>query len=110
MATVGGKTLRTALISAASGATVVVPGNDSQLIYVASYALVAAGAVVATWQDTSATPVALSGAMSLATGIPVAPATDPPSFVLATTVGGKGLALNLGTAVQVSGHVAYWYE
>lgn len=110
MATVGGKTLKTAPISAASGATTIVPGNDSQLIYVASYVLVAAGTVVATWQDTSATPVALSGAMTLATGVAVDPATDPPSFVLATTVAGKGLALNLGAAVQVSGHLAYWYE
>ena len=62
-----------------------------------------------TWKSGGST--ALSGVMSLITGVPVAMpfglALDAYPVPLFQTAAGQALVLNLGGAVQVSGHLTY---
>jgi hypothetical protein len=88
--------------TAAAGDTqlVAAPTNGRQ-IRVLSYTLVAAGAVTARLRSAAANK---SGAMSLAVSAPVSPSNSKALFTCAQN---EALVLNLGGAVQVSGHGSY---
>lgn len=107
LATGQGKVLQFASIStAASGATTLVAAQGAGLkIKVVSYAVVASGAVTVQFTGTGN----LTGAMSLAAngGLVVA---GQPSAHLFETAANALLAIVLGGAVQVSGHLAYFVE
>lgn len=94
--------------TAASGQTQLVAAPSGGLIiYVVSYAVVASAAVTVQFQSASN---ALTGAMALAAnGGLVVTSADPKSPLFATQAAGA-LNLNLGGAVQVSGHLAYYVE
>lgn len=108
VATGQGKTLQFASIStAASGATALVAAAGGTLkIKVVSYALVAAGAVAVKFQSGGTD---ITGAMSLAANGGVA-CPGQPSAHLFETAANTALNINLGGAVQVSGHLAYFVE
>lgn len=108
IATGQGKTLLPAVVSAAgAGDNTIVAAIAGRQIKVASYVLVATGAVVATWKSGAAS--AISGAMSLAANGGISEPGEASSHVL-ETVAGQALVLNLGAAVQVSGHLMYFAE
>lgn len=92
--------------TAASGATTLVsaPTNSSS-ICVVEYVLIASAAVTVKFQS-GATD--LTGAMALAAngGLVVVGRTDQPLLMCAPNA---ALNINLGGAVQVSGHIAYTY-
>lgn len=94
------------LISAASsGDNTLVTAVAGHKIRVLSYKLVAAGAVTTRFES-AAGGTALTGVMSQITGVP----NDAPferEGVLPDTVAGELLNLELGGAVQVSGHLTY---
>lgn len=101
--------LSASISTASSGATAVVAAASGRRIRVVSYVLVAAGAVTAKWQSASTD---LTGAMSLITGTPLAPAPFPQRHSGGydghiQTAPGEALNLTLGGAVQVSGHLTY---
>lgn len=68
-----------------------------------SYTITAAGTATAQWQDTAGN--ALSGVMSMATGVPIS-ANSADTEGLMQTAAGKGLQL-VTTGAAVAGHVAY---
>jgi hypothetical protein len=110
MAVASGKNKTPAAISAASsGVNTIVKGAPGKSIYVSAYLIVAAGAVTATWQDSSASPNLLSGAMAMVTGSAISNAIPAPDHIF-TVAPGKDLTLNLSGAVHVSGHLGYWVE
>lgn len=95
--------------TATSGDNTIVPAVTSKRIRVVSYQLVAAGTVTARWKDGAS--INLSGAMSMAVGIPLAAGAAAEAhggqqgyFETST---GNALVLNLGGNVQVSGHISY---
>ncbi len=88
-------------IDTAVTSTELVAAVAGQVISVLNYNIVAAGAVTA--QFKSAT-TALTGAMSMITGVPIADAGDVQS-PLFQTAKGEALNLTLGGTVQVSGHM-----
>ena len=96
-----------AITTAASGDTTIVASVASKKIKVVSYSLVVNAAVVVQWKSGAST--ARSGAMSLAANGGVVVAGAPGAHVLETAVG-QGLVLNLGGAIQTSGHIAYFSE
>lgn len=87
----------------------IVSGVTGKKIRVVSYLLTAAGSVTVTWKRGS---TGLTGAITLATGVPL-PAAPMPEGARGGQYGhfetdqGEALVLTLGGAVQVSGHVAY---
>jgi hypothetical protein len=102
-------TRRTAIVNFATAANqpLVAAQGGRNKIKVVSFLLVAAGAVVVTFQ-TAATPI--TGPMTMATGIPL---TADPGDVLARlfeTNPNEALNLLLSGAVQVSGFVNYVVE
>ena len=93
--------------TAASGQTALVAAQGSGLkIKVVSYVVVAAGAVTVQFQSAS---TGLTGVMSLAAngGLVVMSQNGTPVF---ETAANAALNLNLGGAVQVSGHLAYFVQ
>jgi hypothetical protein len=84
-----------------------VPAQGNSKIKVTGFLLVAAGAVVVTFQS-GATPI--SGPMSMATGIPLQVGAGDTYGRLFETAPGQALNLLLGGAVQVSGFVNYTVE
>ena len=92
----------------ASGANQIVAAVTGKKIRVLAYTIIAAGAVTAKWQTNSTD---LSGAMSLAANGGAAPSVSvlAPGGVygLFETAPGEALNLNLGGAVNVSGHLTY---
>jgi hypothetical protein len=92
-----------AISAAASGANTLVAADATHKIRVVQFFLVAAGAVVATFQS-GAGGTALTGPMSLITGVDV-DASGP--FGLFETAVNTLLNLNLSGAVQVSGFLVY---
>lgn len=108
-ATGQGKTLKFAQINAAAlGDNTLVAAVPGLKIKVVSYVMVAASAVTARlYSGAAGTP--LSGAMSFAANGGVAMPGEPSSHLLETAAG-AALVLNLGAAVQVSGHIAYFEE
>lgn len=105
--------LPAAIDTAASGDTTIVRGVPGQKIKVVNYTLVAAAAVTARWLSGKATgqgqQTNLSGAMAFAANGGAAP-TSQPAAHLFETAQGQDLVLNLGGAVQVSGHLMYFLE
>ena len=101
-----GQTLAYASVSAAlAGAnTLVAAAGAGARIYVVSYLLVAAGAVTVEFRS-GVTPI--SGVMSLAANGQVR-ADGQPSSPLFRTAANEALGLQLGGAVQVSGHLTYF--
>ncbi len=92
-------------IDTAVTSTELVPAVAGQIISVMQYNIVAAGAVTA--QFKSAT-TALTGAMSMITGVPISPAPAMNigrNDCMFETAKGEALNLTLGGTVQVSGHM-----
>lgn len=90
--------------AASSGDNTLLAAVTGHKIRVHSYVLVAAGAVTAAFES-AASGTALTGDMSLITGTPlVVPFEREGHF---ETVAGELLNLELGGAVQVSGHLTY---
>jgi hypothetical protein len=106
IATGQGKNLQFAPIStAASGATQLVAAQGGALkIKVVSYVLVASSAVTVKFQQGSTD---VTGAMSLAANGGIVVASVAHMF---ETAANAALNINLGGAVQVSGHIAYFVE
>ena len=108
VATGGGRTLQFAAINVgASGQTALVAAQGTGLkVKVVSYVLVAGGTVTAQFQSGS---TALTGAMSLvaASGVSCTGKVDAHLF---ETAANTALNINLGGAIQVSGHLAYFVE
>lgn len=102
-----GKTLLFASVStAASGQTAIVAASGGNKTKVVSYVLVASAAVTAQWQSGA---TGLSGAMALAANGGISAVGQPSAHLFETAVN-TALNLNLGGAVQVSGHIAYIQE
>jgi hypothetical protein len=95
---------------ATSGDKQVVAGVASQRIRVVNFVLIAAAAVNATWKDGT---TALTGAMTMATGVPIQSGYSTVRGVGGgydghfDTSQGADLTLNLSGNVQVSGWVNY---
>lgn len=91
-------------IDTAATSTELVAAVAGQVISVIQYNMVAAGAVTA--QFKSAT-TALTGAMSMITGVPLRDALPEGEKrdCLLQTAKGEALNLTLGATVQVSGHM-----
>lgn len=104
----GGKTLLFGSIStAASGQTLLLAAQGAGLkIKVVSYVVVASAAVTVQFQSAAS---ALTGAMALAAngGLVVQSTTAAHVF---ETAANAALNINLGGAVQVSGHFSYFVE
>lgn len=104
IATGAGKGLTFVSIStAASGQTALVSAVTGQKIKVVSYTVVASAAVTVQFQSGS---TALTGAMALAANGGVSASGNH----LFETAVNTALNINLGSAVQVSGHLAYYTE
>lgn len=107
LATGGGKTLAFASVSvAASGQNAIVAADATRKIKVYAYVLVADAAVTAKWQNASTD---LTGPMSLAANGGVSAIGLPSGHLMETSVN-QALNLNLGSAVGVRGHIAYFLE
>jgi hypothetical protein len=94
--------------TATSGDNALITPGANQAVAVLGFLLVGAGAVTAQWMsDTGGGAVALTGAMTLATGTPVGitSGNGMDAVQLMKTAPGKALNLKLGGAVQVSGFV-----
>lgn len=103
-----GRTLLFASVDvAAGGDNTIVAADAANKIKVVSYVLVADAAVTARWKSGAGTN--LSGAMSFVANGGVA-ATDQPSAHLLETAVNQALILNLGGAIGVRGHIAYYLE
>jgi len=99
---------RAAISQATADTQDIVAAVSGKRIRVLALVLVAAGAVVATIKSSS---TALTGAMTLAAGVPVkaGPATALGAEEIITAAG-EALKLTLGGAVQVSGWILYYTE
>lgn len=97
-----------AVNATASGDNTIVAASATNRIKVINMVLVADGAVAITWKSGAAT--ALSGAMSLAANGGIAVAGQGPNSWLLQTAVNQALVLNLGAAVGVRGHIAYFLE
>lgn len=95
--------------TATSGDNTVVAAVPGRKIRLINYTVIAAGAVSIRWKSGASTN--LSGAMSLPQNGGAAPSgsgQSPGGFIgLLETANGEALVLNLGGAVQVSGHLTY---
>lgn len=101
-----------AIDTASSGDQVIITGDKRKKIKVVSYVFVANAALAVRWisKPASGTSKNLSGAMSLAANGGVSATGGDPAGWLFETEQGHDLVLNLGTAVQISGHVAFFRE
>lgn len=89
-------------IDAAATSNTIYAGATGKVIRVLGYVLVGAGTVTATWKSGT---TALTGAMTLAAGTPVAaPVVPLRDFAHLATAPGDALVLALSSTVQVSGH------
>lgn len=98
--------------TASSGNNTLVAGVTSRRIKVVNYVLVAAGALTIQFLDGS---TALTGAMSLITGVPLSSPSAPVNFsngqeALFQTSMGNALVLALSAGTQVSGHLSFIFE
>jgi hypothetical protein len=91
----------------AANQQIVAAAGGSNKIKVVSFFLVAAGAVVVTFQSGS-NPI--TGPMTMATGVPLQGDAGDVYGRLIETAAGQALNLLLGAAVQVSGFVNYVIE
>jgi len=89
---------------AASGDGVLVDAAAGEVVRVRQFYLDAAGAVVVTFKSGSN---ALTGAMSMITGVPQNPPPGDKDAPLFSTNAGEDLILNLSGNVQVSGFIVY---
>ena len=94
-----------AVISLAASGELVPLVDVFSRIRVLAYLIVAVGAVNVTWVHTTAAPVALSGVMTLATGVPNVGAFS--TYGLFQTPVNVNLGLVLSGAVQVSGWLVF---
>lgn len=90
--------------ASSSGSNTIVSGVANKRIYVVSYVLVAASAVTAQWQSSTGS-ANLTGAMPLAANGGVGGSYNQSGHF--KTAIGDSLILNLGSGVQVSGHMSY---
>lgn len=97
--------IRVKVDAASSGDNTLVAAVSGYKIRVLAYHLVAAGAVTAKFQSAAA-GTDLTGAMTMATGVPLTVPLEREG-VIPDTVAGELLNLRLGGAVQVSGHITY---
>jgi len=88
---------------ASSGVNAVIAAVEGKEINVVNLVLHAAGAVTVTVEDTDGND--LTGAMTLGTSVAFNSSVDPAGHF--RTPVGKGIQLNLGGAVQVSGFITY---
>ena len=95
---------RVAISAASSGNNTLLAAVTGKKIRVLAYTLLAAGAVVARFED-GAGGTALTGIMTLGTGIPASPALNNHGHF--ETTAATLLNLELSGAVQVSGHFTY---
>lgn len=99
-----------AVISTATSGdnTIVAAATNGRKIRVQEYLVVPSAAVTLTWKSGS---TAISGAMDLAAKAPLEASTFGQTGTgvdgVLQTAGGEALVLNLGGAVQVSGHIKY---
>ena len=102
--------LQAKIDTAASGDNTIVAAQAGRKIRVVNYVMVAAGAVTAQWKDGA---TALTGAMTMATGVPNQSGYSSVRGVGAgydghfDTSQGAALVLTLGGNIQVSGWVNY---
>jgi hypothetical protein len=94
--------------TASSGANTIVAAVPGKRIKVFSYVLVATSAVTAEFRSAT-TANGLMGAVALGANGGIA-ALGTPEVPLFQTVSGELLGLQLGGAVQVSGHIGYTVE
>lgn len=96
-----------AVISRATSGEVLA-ATAGKRIRVVAYVMTAAGAVTAEWRSAT-TPI--SGAMSMITGVPIVGQPMPEGIAGQKghfeTAQGAALNLELGSGVQVSGHLVY---
>lgn len=92
--------------TAAAGQTLLVAANATLKIKVVSYVIVASAAVTVKFQSGNTD---LTGAMALAANGGISAVGQPSAHVLETIVN-NALNINLGGAVQVSGHLSYFLE
>lgn len=93
--------------AAGDNALTVVPPGDNQILLV-EYMLVAILPVTIQWRSgVGGGATVLSGAMTMATGIPIAMPYSPLGHVICAA--GSELNLFLGGAVQVSGHIVWGF-
>lgn len=94
-----------AVINTASpGDNTIVAAATGLKTKVLTYTFTVGAAVTVTWKSAS---TAISGPMAFEAGISSAPSGEVPHF---ETIAGEALVLNLGSAVQVSGHISYYQE
>lgn len=102
-----------AINTASSGVNVIVAAKTGLVIRLLHYVLVSAGTVTVQWQSHTV-PTNLTGAMTLIEGVPLVcpptPNTIPKRQSYVDALVGESLDLNLGSGVQVSGHIEYVYE
>ena len=100
--------IRAAVSKATAASHEIVAAKSGYKIRLHGYLLVAAGAVNVTWQSAS---TALTGAMTMATGVPNSspPANSFDSLHPLETAYGEALNLLLSGAVQVSGWIVFDY-
>lgn len=96
--------LRAPVNISASGPNDVVAASTGKRIVVLSYVLIASAPTTVKWlSDTTA----LSGPMPFSLGGGVSATSDSALIGLLETAAGQTLKVELGTAVQVSGHLTY---
>lgn len=96
-----------AVSASSSGNNAVVAAHPGYRIRILEFFLVAAGSVAAKWRSADTTDI--TGAMTMATGVPLA-ALAGSSFdpvPKGATLEGAALNLNLSGGVQVSGYLVY---
>lgn len=104
-------TINRAAISAAGAGdnTIVAAAATGLKIKVLMVHMVAAGAVTAAFES-GASGTALTGDMTMATGVPFTLGPTMPGYHLFETAAATLLNLELGGAVQVSGFIVYYVE
>jgi hypothetical protein len=106
---VGQQVKQLAVSAALLGDNLLLPATAGVLYRVMAYTLVASAGLVVQWKN-GAGGTALSGPMTLVTGIALAPPPNPKDTALIETTAGNALNLNLSVATQVSGHLTYVQE
>lgn len=100
----GVNALKYAVIDTATlGDNTIVAAVTGKRLIVLTYTIVTGGAVALRWKSAANS---LSGAMSFAANGGVAPAGTVEAPLLQTNPG-EALVLNLGAAIQTSGHITY---
>lgn len=88
----------------ATGAGTLIDAAAGEVVRVRQFHLVAAGAVTVTFKSAT---TAITGAMSMITGVPNSTPCSDSAAPLFQTVVGEDLILDLSTNVQVSGFIVY---